>query len=521
MISINKNSKILLFLKEIFIRFKESIISVIPIMVIVGVLFGVQYIYLNFNQLNEEIFSWQLLVSFLVSGIVLSFGISIFSLGADLSMSPIGRYIGEDLTKRKSLILLSFVGFLLGTLITIAEPDLTVLADYIPKEVINPWVIKIFVGIGVGIFLVIGILRIVFSKSIKTYVLLFYLIIFVIAALYGDGETAFLELSFDSGGVTTGQITVPFLVSFGIGIAGVKGGDKSDDDSFGLSGLCSIGPIIVVLLLGLFIKPGSLIPSTNETYSLIESFISSLEEVGLAIAPIIIFFIIYDLLFLKLHKQEVARIIIGFIYTFVGLVIFLTAASYGFIPIGKALGEGFIDIPYLLMIISLLIGASIVLAEPSVHILNSQVEEISNGAIKKRTMLFGLSIGVALACLISILKSLYFPELSILYILGPGYALAFILSLFVDDIYVAIAFDSGGIACGSMASAFVMPFIIGVAMQNDSPSNGFGVIGIISMFPIICIELIGVISKINIFIINKRARESIKDEYDMQLITFE
>ncbi len=515
-----KNSRFFLFFKEIFHRFKESIISVIPIMVIVGILFAVQYVYTSLNVLNEIIFSWELLISFLISGIVLSIGVAIFSLGADLSMSPIGRYVGEDLTKRKSLVLLCLVGFLLGTLITIAEPDLTVLADYIPAEIINPWIIKIFVGIGVGIFLVIGILRIIFSKSIKTYVLLFYLIIFIVASLYGDGQGAFLELSFDSGGVTTGQITVPFLVSFGIGIAGVKGGDKSDDDSFGLSGLCSIGPVIVVLILGLFLKPESLTPVTNETYSLVESLISSLQEVGLAIAPVIVFFFIYDLLFLKLHKQELARILIGFIYTFIGLAIFLTAANYGFIPVGKALGEGLIDIPYLLIIVSILIGASIVLAEPSVHILNSQVEEISNGVIKKKTMLIGLSLGVALACVISIVRALYFPYLNILYIFGIGYGLAFVLSLFVDDIYVAIAFDSGGIACGSMASAFVMPFIIGVSLQNDSPSNGFGVIGIISMLPIISIELIGIVSKINAFIIDKRARDKIRDVNDMQLIEF-
>ncbi len=489
-------------------------------MFIVGCLFGIQYLFIYLGDLNEVVFSWELFLIFLACGIVLSLGISIFSLGADLSMSPIGRYVGEDLTKRKSLVLLGIVGFLLGTLITIAEPDLTVLADYIPGEVLNPRILKIVVGVGVGIFLVIGIFRIIFSKSIKTYIMLFYILIFVIASLYGDNDGAFLELSFDSGGVTTGQITVPFLVNFGIGIAGVKGGDKSDDDSFGLSGLCSIGPVLVVLLLGVFVKPGSLTPVTNETYTLLDAFIISFQDVAFAIAPVLLFFIIYDVIFLRLHRQELARIIIGFIYTFIGLVIFLTAATYGFIPVGKALGEGFIDIEYLLIIIAVLVGACIVLAEPSVQILNAQVEEISNGAIKKKTMLHGLSIGVAIAVALSVARALYFPDLNILYIIGPGYALAFILSIFIDDIYVALAFDSGGIACGSMASAFVMPFLIGISLQNDSQSNGFGVIGIISMFPLICIELIGVGSKISVYLANKRAREGLRDENDMQLISF-
>lgn len=517
--NVKKENKIVLLLKEIFDRFKESIISVLPIMAIVGVLFGVQYIFIANNTLSNEVFSLKAFLIFVASGIILSFGISIFSMGADLSMTPIGKYVGEDLTKRKSLSLMALVGLLLGTLITIAEPDLTVLAEYVPSNIINPWVIRISVGIGVGIFLVIGIFRIIFSKSIKLWTVTAFLIIFGIACLYGDGDNAFLELSFDCAGVTTGQITVPFLVSFGIGLAGVKGSSSSKDDSFGLSGLCSIGPVIVVLLLGLIIKPENL-KATNDTVTLSEAILSSVQDVALAIAPVMAFFIIYDLLFLKLHKGELIRIFIGFLYTYIGLVIFLSAANYGFIPIGKAIGEGFLNVEYVLIIAAIIFGAVIVLAEPSVHILNAQVEELSNGLIKKKTMLVGLSLGVSSGVLLSVLRALYFPTLSIMYIFVIGYALVFIFALFVDDIYVAIAIDSGGIACGSMASAFIMPFIMGISLNASTPSNGFGVIGIISMMPVLSIELIGIISKINRSIQNKRARERVRDEFDMQLIEF-
>ena len=222
--------------------------SVLPILVVVAVVYGFQFLLLDLNYINKEVISLSLLITFIISDLVLSIGMGIFSLGADMSMTSIGRYVGEDLTKRKSILLMVIVGFLLGTLATIAEPDLTVLAEYIPSEQLNPLVFKVVVGIGIGLFLVFGILRILFSQSIKLWVILLYGIVFMIACLYGDGNEAFLELSFDASGVTTGQITVPFLISFGVGIAGVRGGAHDKDNSFGMSGIASVGPIILVLI---------------------------------------------------------------------------------------------------------------------------------------------------------------------------------------------------------------------------------------------------------------------------------
>lgn len=518
--TVSKTNKYLLLIKEIFSKFLESFISVVPILAVVGIVYGVQFILINNNIILNEVINSKLLLIFVISGIVLSIGMAIFSLGADMAMTPIGRYIGEDLTKRKSIVLIIIVGFLIGTLATIAEPDLTILSEYIPKDQFNPTIFKLIVGIGVGLFLAIGILRILYNQSIKLWVILLYAIVFMIACLYGDGNQAFLELSFDSSGVTTGQITVPFLISFGIGISGVRGGESDKDNSFGLSGICSVGPIILVLIFGLIIGPVDIKSQANDTYTLFEAFLESVQDVSLAIAPILGFFILYNIFFLRIHKEEFFRILIGFIYTFVGLTIFLTAANFGFIPIGKAIGVGLIEAKIVLMVLSLVFGALIVLAEPSVHILNEQVEDISNGRIKKRTLLIGLSLGVAFAVLICVLRTLYFPDLSILYILVPGFILGVVFSLFVDDIFVAVAFDSGGIACGSMASAFIMPFIIGISTASGDKSNGFGVIGIISMFPLVTIELIGVISRINTSIANKKARDKIRSEYDAQIITF-
>lgn len=509
-----------LILKESLKGFWEAFISVLPIVIIVSIFFAIQYGLLSSNQISTEIISVNAYITFLICSLFLCIGMNIFTHGSDMSMSKIGKYIGEDLTKKKSIILLVIFIILLGTIITIAEPDLAVLSEYIPKETLNPWIFRLLIGVGVGVFFAIGIYRIIANKSIKYWVSLFYGIIFMVASLFGDDNQAFLELSFDSGGVTTGPITIPFLLAFGIGIAGAKGGNKASENSFGLSGICSIGPVIVVMFIGLFVGSENLNPATSETMELGEAFVSSLSEVGIAILPILALFLIYNFVFLKLHKEEFLRIIIGLVYTYLGLVIFLTAANYGFISIARNIGKGFGEFHILILIMSFFIGASSVLADPSVSILVHQVEDISNGIIKKRTMLSSLAIGVGLTLVIAVTRAIYFPELPVLYILAPGYAVALILTIFSEDLYVALAFDSGGVAAGTMASCFVLPFMFGLSSITDVGTSGFGVIGMLGMMPIITVQLVGVLSNLKHVMALRKTRQKLKDEYDMQVIRF-
>jgi len=504
-------------LKVLFKNFLESFISVLPILFIGVAAFLIQFAY------NKEFISNEQIITFVICGILIAVGIAIFSFGVSNSMNDVGKHIGSDITKRNSIILVVLVCFLLGVAITIAEPDLTVLANYIPSEKLNPWVLKICVGVGVGIFLVIAILRILFNQPIKIFLIFFYSLVFMVACLYGDGESNFLELAFDSGGVTTGPITVPFIIAFGVGVAAIKGGNKSSDDSFGVTGLCSIGPVLIVMILGLIVKPGEL-NSSSEILTWYAQLGVSCEEVALGLSPVIIFFLIYNFAFLRLRGREVVRIMLGFVSTYIGLVTFLASANYGFIPVSKAIGVNYgnpeFGNEFIILIIALVSGAAIVIAEPAVHVLNDQVEEISQGVISKTSMLISLAVGVSFSVFLAVLRLIYFPSLKITYIFVPAYAIALGLTFLVDDIYTAIAFDSGGVASGAMASTFVLPMVIGIANVRGT-GDGFGVVGFIAMMPLITIQILGLSAKIKIKISNKRARRAIlKEENDVQIIHF-
>ena len=454
-------------------------------------------------------------------------GMSCFTFGSELAMSKVGHYLGSSITKRKSIVLMVVLIFLLGLMITIAEPDLTILASYLDPKDLNPWILKISVGAGIGVFLVLGFIRIIFRKSLRVWLIFFYACIFGIACLFGGKDGAILEISFDSGGATTGPITVPFLIAFGSGIAMASSGKNESSDTFGITGLCSVGPIIIVMLLGLFIKPnivsGTAV-TTNEIDHIYNLLLSSTKEVLIAILPIMIFFYIYQFFFIKLHKSALFKIFIGFIFMIFGLVIFLSAANFGFIPLGSSLGKNITQLGNyyfpLLLIISIIIGFVIVLAEPGVQVLTHQVEDLSNGSIKRSKMFIALCIGVALAVFSATVKVIYLPDLNILFYFVPLYLLCLLLSLIVPDIYVAVAFDSGGVASGAMSSCFVLPFILGISATLNNGSSGFGVIGLIATMPIIAIQFMGAYLKISSAIKYRFARRRVKEENDDQIIHF-
>ena len=498
-------------------KLKESLISVLPIAIIVLVLSCTPLV--DFSVIEVVVFS--------ISALLLIFGMSLFNLGADIAMTPMGEKVGFGLVKRGSLALLLIICFFLGLFITIAEPDLTVLADQV-SQIMENTLLVVIVGVGVGIFLLISVLKIVFKKDLSMLLLFFYLVLFAISAvIIENGNGAFLPLSFDSGGVTTGPITVPFIMALGVGIAGAVGGKGSRENSFGLIALCSIGPIIAVACIGLFGSVGSI---ETPSYGLVEDnlginllyiVLNTAKDVGIALGIIVLFFLLINVVYLKIKKQELLKILLGILYTYLGLVIFLSSVHVGFMPIGYKLGQSLASAdPVVLCVAGLVIGMLVVLAEPAVHVLNKQVEEITGGTVKKSSMMIALSIGVGVSLCLSMIRIVF--GFSILYYLIPGYFISLGLSFFVPKLYTAIAFDSGGVASGPLTSTFILPLAVGacVAMGGNVMADAFGIVAMVAMTPLITIQLLGFRAIITQKVRDKIAMRRILDSDDMQIIDF-
>lgn len=497
----------------------EALTSVLPVTAIVFLL--------NLTPLVN--FSPKELTVFLISSVLLILGIALFNLGADLAMTPMGEHIGIGLTKTKKLSLLLIVCFAMGVLITVAEPDLTVLATQV-KDIINPTVLTVSVGVGVGIFLLLSVLKIVFRKQLSTLLMFFYMLLFALTSLVViNGNADFLALAFDSGGVTTGPITVPFIMALGVGIAITLGGRNVEENSFGLIAMCSIGPILAVTVLGIFAK-GNItykLPDYSIDAHLGENFgtalLSVAKEVIIAIGLISLFFFVLQVIFLKLPRRKLIQIIIGIAYTVVGLVIFLTAVNVGFMPIGYKMGTELAkNSPWIIIVFGFVLGTVVVLAEPAVHVLNKQVEEITGGTVSKSSMMIALSVGVGISIGLSMLRIVL--DFSILYYLIPGYFISLGLSFFIPGLYTAIAFDSGGVASGPLTSSFILPFAVGVCCmlggESKIMSNAFGVVAMVAMTPLITIQLLGFKAVMTRKVKQKIAMKRILEADDEQIINF-
>lgn len=502
--------------KLFFSKIKESLISILPVTLIVIILNFTPLINLEVNEI----------IIFSVSAIFLILGIGFFTLGADVAMTPMGEHVGAGLTKTKNLKLLIAVCFALGVLITVAEPDLTVLASQVGSQLII-----LFVGVGVGLFLILSILKIVFKKDLASMLIYFYMVLFALALLVlsVDAENfKLIPLSFDSGGVTTGPITVPFIMALGVGIASTIGGKNSSENSFGLVAMCSVGPILAVLLLSLISGGDISAPSTNDyllpnniVSATFNTFLKTTKDVTIALGMVVLFFFIINFIFLKLPKKKIMQILIGTAFTYVGLIIFLTAVHVGFMPIGFKMGQELAKTSKIAVtVIAFILGLVVVLAEPAVHVLNKQVEEITQGTVSKKAMMIALSIGVGLSICLSVIRIIF--GFSILYYLIPGYLLSIGLSFFVPKIYTAIAFDSGGVASGPLTSTFILPFAIGacVALGGNILSDAFGIVAMVAMTPLITIQLLGFTSISKKRFSEKLAMRKILDEKDDQIIRF-
>lgn len=473
-------------------KLKESTISVIPIPIIVLILAS-----------TIAPIPTSTMLSFFLSTIMLIIGMMFFTLGSEMSMSYIGEKVGSSMTRTKNLYMIIGITFLIGFIITVAEPDLLVLAEQVPS-VPNIMIIGA-VSIGVGLFLVISILRMFFQISLAHVLICFYILAFILSYFVPDD---FLPVAFDSGGVTTGPMTVPFIMALGVGISFVRNDKEAEDDSFGLVALCSIGPIIAVMILGIVynteesIYIGPTIHNISDSVSMAQIYLREIpryvKEIAIAIFPICAFFSIYQILILKLKKNDVIKILVGFIYTYIGLVLFLTGVHIGFLPAGHYLGQIIVsyNMPWLIIPIAMIIGYFVVRAEPAIYVLNKQVEEITDGNISAKTMGFALSIGVAISLGLAMLRVL--TGISIMWFLLPGYFIAIIISFFVPKLYTAIAFDSGGVASGPMTATFLLPLAQGVcvAIGGDIIKDAFGVVAMVAMTPLITIQVLGFLSQI-------------------------
>lgn len=476
-------------LSAIGTKFKEAVSSVLPIAVIVLALA------FTIAPLNGPT-----VLLFALSAAVLIFGMTLFTLGSEIAMTPMGEMVGARLSERRSLSFLVVAGFLMGAVITIAEPDLTVLAAQVPAF---PNSVLIFsVAAGVGLFLVLGLLRIVLRRRLNQMLLVLYAIVFLLA-IFTDND--FLPVAFDSGGVTTGPITVPFILALGVGVAAVRGGQSAEEDSFGLVALCSIGPILAVLVLAMFFDPASsqyaaetpaLLAAWEDVLpALLSAFPHYLREVSLALLPILLVFAIFQIFWLKLPARRLLRMVSGIVYTLAGLCLFLAAVNVGFLPVGYALGGRLaaLSANWVIVPLAMLMGFFIVRAEPAVHVLNEQVSEITDGVIGKRTMLYTLSLGVAASLGLAMTRLL--TGLSIWYFVLPGYALALGMSFFVPRVFTAIAFDSGGVASGPMTATFLLPFALGAveALGGNPMADAFGLVAMVAMTPLIAIQALALI----------------------------
>ena len=478
----------------------ESLTSILPIALIIIVLS------MTFTPLNSGTF-----VLFMVGVVLLILGLGCFTLGADMSMLVIGEKIGSAMTHSRKIWLIALLSFVIGIIVTIAEPDLQILAEQVPAVAekvpqLGNYLLIITVAVGVGIFLMFAMLRIVLRIRLSVLLIIFYVAAFILSIFVAED---FWAVSFDSGGVTTGPMTVPFIMSLGVGVASIRSDKSGQDDSFGLVALSSVGPIVAVLVLGVVfdisgveyeVTSPAVAESTRDVLFLyLRGFADYALEVAIALSPILAFFLMFQLVSRSFHKKQIIRIFMGFLYTFVGLVLFLTGANVGFMPVGSEIGRTLASLwgGWLLIPVGMIIGYFVVAAEPAVHVLNKQVERVSAGAISSSAMKKGLCIGVCCAIGLAMLRILLGEN--IMYFLIPGYVIALGLTFFTPPMFTGIAFDSGGVASGAMVSSFVLPMAIGACStvwgSGSVMTLAFGCVSFVALAPLISIQILGIVYK--------------------------
>ncbi len=482
--------------RGLFTKLKEAVLSVAPITFIIFAL----VIFFIPTEMN-------VIIKLAISAVIMIVGVAFFSLGADNAMIELGSGAGATLSRKNKLLLMLLTGFLIGFAVTVAEPDLMVLAKQVEHSTSlnSAWMFVSVVSLGVGILFMLGILRIYFKMNLSVLLSVCYGIIIVLSFFVPKN---FVPIAFDSGSVTTGAISVPFLISFGVGLSAVRS-KRSEDDSFGLIALCSVGPIIAVMILSLFIGDANITASAGSvTYaSVSEEFLAvlgaSLRDVAITLSPIVIMFVIFQVLSFKFPATKVVRTIIGFLLTYVGIALFFTGVECGYLPLGRAIGVYFASLGsgWIAIIMAFMLGAFAIIAEPAMQVLKKQVEDITNKAISQRAIMIFISLGVAFSVAISVTQVLF--GINFLYIVVPFYIACIVLTFIVPKVFTAIAFDSGGVASGTMAVSFILPFVTGLSASG----NGFGTVAMIALFPIFAIQIMGLIYQMKLSKLVKKRQQ--------------
>ncbi len=491
----------------------ESALSILPVVVII--------LFLSLIQLTPLGGSWNY-VLLAIGTLVLILGLAIFNVGSSRSITKVGEYMGTSLSKQANLWVVILVAFLLGALITCAEPDIMILAELTP---FNNWTLIIVISLGVGIFVALGVVRVFKRQSLKWWIIVLYGIVFCFCLLIdGNSQSQYMPLIFDSSGATTGSATVPFLLSLGSGVAMARAGKKAKEESFGLIAIASVGPIISMTIM--FLLNTSDVTGTyelgaqtlsNDT-SMFTSFFTNLVptiqngvmteygtllEVAVALVPILVVFLVYQSIFIKLPKNEILRILLGFLCAYIGLVLFLDAVNVVMMPVGILIGQELgTQHEAIIILVFFCVGLVTILCEPAIHALTKQIEAISDGGIKKSSVLITLSLGVGCAVGLSAIRAIY--DFSIAYYIVPGFVIAIALSFFCPPLFSALAFDSGGVASGPMSVSFLLPLNIGMtAAYNNTDLEDlqksyvlqrcFGTVALVALTPIIAIQILGIV----------------------------
>ena len=495
--------------KNFLLKLKESFFSVFPITVVIYAVI-----------LCLGIADTKSMILLGISAVLLILGISLFSIGSENSMTELGQNIGSTLSKSKKLWLMIVLSFIIGFMITFAEPDLMVLATQVKdfSTLESVWIFIATVSLGVGLFLILAMLKLVFKWRLSIILAICYTLVLILAFFV---PPSFMPIAFDSGSVTTGPISVPFLLAFGLGLSAVRSG-KNEDDSFGLIALCSAGPILAVMILSCFLGAGGgdvateVVQDVGIFQELGGALWTYIKDVALVILPLIVLFVLFQIFAFKFPKQKVVKMLIGFFLTYIGIVVFLTGVECGYLHMGTMLGEhiGTLSYKWIAIPLGLLLGAFAIMAEPALHVLKKQVEDITGGVLKQRVVLTVVSIGVACSVAFAVTQALF--NFSVLYIFVPVYIICIALSFFNTKLFTAVAFDSGGVSTGAMAVSFILPLVTGLSAEGAS---GFGTVGMIAVFPILTMQILGCIYKI--VLLRNKAKERKKSESKIEIIEFD
>ncbi len=476
-------------------KLKETTLSVVPIAVVVLLL-----------HLTLVPLPGMMLPRFALGAVTVILGLSLFLLGVDVGIAPLGRVIAKQVVKSGRFTVVMGVTFVLGFLLTMAEPDILIYAAQVNNltgGVVSSLLLMVVVSLGLAVMLCLGMVRILRMWRLKTVLVLAYGLV-VVLALVAPAE--YLAIAFDASGATTGPLTVPVVLALAAGVAAMKRDARGGQGAaFGLVAIACVGAIVALQLTAIVLPLGDLpasVPAVRpDTTRIIEPLLAHLpheaQAVFLALIPLVALFLIGDVASFRLPRATRARILSGIVMTFLGLTLFLTGANGGFMDVGRLVGSQLAKHghPAVLLGVAFALGFLAVLAEPAVHVLTEQVQDVTSGSVRRTTVMGAMALGVGLAVMLSTLR-LVVAGLELWHLLTAGYILALGLTFLSSELFGGLAFDGGGVAPGPMVTTFVLAFAQGGATGSpgaDPVVDGLGLISMVALMPPIAIQLLGIL----------------------------